>query len=210
VEEILAQISSEPQSLTLIALGPLTNVAQAIERGRATMGKLKRIVLMGGALTVPGNITPVAEFNIYVDPQAASVVFNSSIPLTVVGLDVTRKVRLNRRTMETEVRPCETVISQFLCDCTADLFTFSEQREGAASFPLHDPLAIGVAIDPSLVSMEPMHIEIERRGEVTEGMTVADRRPIQAGWKKPPNADVCLDVDASRFLSFFLERLCSK
>lgn len=209
-DEILFQLSSSPQSLTLIALGPLTNVAEAIEMDRATMAMLKRIVLMGGAVTVPGNITPAAEFNIYFDPQAASIVFNAGIPLTVVGLDVTRKVRLNRETVETEVAPCQTDISQFLCDCTSDLFTISEQREGKASFTLHDPLAIGIVIDPSFVSWEPMHIEIERKGEVTEGMTVADRRPIKAAWKKSPNAQVCLDVDSSRFLSFFLERLCPK
>lgn len=210
-EEILSHLSvSEPQVFTLIALGPLTNIAHAIKRERATMARLKRIVLMGGAVTVAGNITPVAEFNMYVDPLAASIVFEAGIPLTVVGLDVTRKVRLNRETMEREVAPCQTVVSQFLCDCTSDLFAISEQREAHASFSLHDPLAIGVVIDPSFVTWEPMHIEIERKGEVTEGMTVADRRPIQAAWKKPPNAEVCLDVNASRFLSFFLERLCPK
>jgi len=207
-DEILFHVSSKPQSLTLIALGPLTNIAEAIERDRATMARLKRIVLMGGAVTVPGNITPAAEFNIFVDPHAASIVFYAGIPLTVVGLDVTRKVRLSRETVETEVAQRQTAISQFLCDCTSDLFDFCEEREGESSFPLHDPLAIGVAIDPSFVTLEPIHIEVETKGEITEGMTVADRRSIQASWKQSPNADVCLDVDASRFLSFFLERLC--
>ena len=151
-DEILFHLSSTPESLTLVALGPLTNIAEAIERDRGTMATLKRIVLMGGAVTVPGNITPAAEFNIYVDPQSASIVFNAGIPLTVVGLDVTRKVRLSRKTVETVVAPCQTVISQFLSDCTAGLFALSEEREGEAGFSLHDPLAIGVVIDPSFVS----------------------------------------------------------
>lgn len=208
-EEILFHLSSsEPRALTLIALGPLTNIAEAIKSDRATMATVKRIVLMGGAVTVAGNITPAAEFNIYVDPLAASIVFGSGIPVTVVGLDVTRRVRLRRETVEREVAPCQTAVSQFVCDCTSYRFAISEEREGEASFSLHDPLAVGFVIDPSFVSSEPMHIEIERKGEVTEGMTLADRRPFRAAWRKPPNAEVCLDVDASRFLSFFLERLC--
>lgn len=207
-DEILFHVSSEPRSFTLIALGPLTNIAQAIEKDRATMAEMKRIVLMGGSVTVPGNITPAAEFNIYVDPQAASIVFNAGIPITVVPLDVTRRVRLTREMMEGEVAPCKTPISQFLYDSGSQLFGVLEELEGEASFALHDPLAVGVVIDRSFVSSEAMHVEIETDGEVTRGMTVADRRPILGRWKKPPNAQVCLDVDASRFLSFFFERLC--
>jgi len=206
--EILHHICASTERCTVIALGPLTNIAQAIERGRATMAGLKRIVVMGGAFTVSGNVTPAAEFNMFVDPHAARLVFHAGIPLTVVGLDVTRKVRLTRETTEKKVTPRQTMISQFLCDCTADLFAFCEEQEGVASFPLHDPLAVGVVIDPSLVVCESMHVDVETRGNVTEGMTVADRRPIRASWKKPPNADVCLAVDASRFLSLFLDRLC--
>jgi purine nucleosidase/pyrimidine-specific ribonucleoside hydrolase len=210
VEEILFHIAPRPESFTLIALGPLTNVAEAIERDRATMTRLKRIVLMGGAVTVPGNITATAEFNIFVDPEAASIVLGAGIPIIMVGLDVTRKVRLTRETVETEVFPCRTAVSQFVCDCTSDLFAIYEEREGEPSFPLHDPLAVGAVIDPSLVSSKPMHVEIETGGEVTEGMTVADRRPLVETLKKSPNAQVCLDVEKERFLFLFLERLCQK
>ncbi len=209
-DEMLFHISQRPESHTLIALGPLTNIAKAIERDRATMARLRGIVLMGGAVAVPGNVTPAAEFNVFVDPEAASIVFSAGIPLTVVGLDVTRKVRLTRETVERQVLPCQTPISQFVCDCTSELFAISEDREGEPSFPLHDPLAIGVVIDPSLVSAVPMHVEIETKGEVTRGMTVADRRPIVQKRKRSPNAQVCLDVDAHRFLSLFLERVCEK
>ena len=163
---------------------------------------------MGGAVTVSGNITPAAEFNMFADPHAARVVFEAGIPLTVVGLDVTRKVRLTRETVDQAVASCHTPISQFLCDCTTRLFAFCEEHEGVASFPLHDPLAVGVVIDPALVMCEAMHIDVETRGDVTEGMTVADRRPIRVSAKKTPNAEVCLDVNASRFLSLFMERLC--
>jgi purine nucleosidase/pyrimidine-specific ribonucleoside hydrolase len=206
--EILHHICNSTERCTVIALGPLTNIAQAIKRDSATMAGLKRIVLMGGAFTVAGNVTPAAEFNMFVDPHAASLVFHAGIPLTVVGLDVTRRVRLTREIVEKQVAPRQTRISQFLCDCTADLFAVCEEREGIASFPLHDPLAVGVVIDPSLVDCESMYVDVETRGNVTRGMTVADRRPIRASLKKPPNADVCLNVDAPRFLTLFLDRLC--
>jgi purine nucleosidase/pyrimidine-specific ribonucleoside hydrolase len=209
VEEILFQISAnEPQPLTLITLGPLTNVAQAIERDRVAMSRLRRIVIMGGAFTVPGNVTPAAEFNFYVDPLAASIVFNAGIPLTAVGLDVTRKVRITREMVDEEIAPCKTAITEFIDDCTSELFRAAMERAGEASSPLHDPLAVGAVIDPSLVSTEALYVEIERRGECTDGMALADRRPIQPSLKNPPNADVCLEVDGPRFLSLFLERVC--
>jgi inosine-uridine nucleoside N-ribohydrolase len=207
-DEILFHLSSKSESLKLITLGPLTNIATAIKRDRSTMEGVKGIVLMGGAVTVPGNVRPAAEFNIYADPEAARIVFDTGIPLTMVGLDVTRRVRLDRETVEKKIGPCKTTVSQFICDCTRQLFSISEGRGGEPSFPLHDPLAVGVALDPSFVSSNPMHIEVETKGELTEGMTVADRRSVHEKINESPNAQICLDVDASRFLSLFLERLC--
>lgn len=162
---------------------------------------------MGGAVGVPGNVTPVAEFNIYFDPHAASIVFHSGIPLTIVGLDVTRQIRLTKDMVTKTLASRRTVLNQFIYDCTERLFTFMEERVGEARLSLHDPLAVGVVIDPSFVSTETMHVEIETDGEFTEGMMVADLRSVQPMWKKPPNADVSVNVDASRFLSFFLERV---
>ncbi|NIQ37698.1 MAG: nucleoside hydrolase [Proteobacteria bacterium] len=207
-DEILFHLSSKPESLTLITLGPLTNIATAIKRDGSAMRGVKGIVLMGGAVTVPGNVTAAAEFNIHADPEAARIVLDSGMPLTMVGLDVTRRVRLDRETVEKKIGPCKTTVSQFVCDCTRQLFSMSQDRGGNSSFPLHDPLAVGVALDPSLVCSKPMHIEVETKGRLTEGMTMADRRPVGEKASGSPNAQVCLDVDASRFLSLFLERLC--
>jgi len=209
VHEILHQLSINSEPITVISLGPLTNIASAIEKDRVTMKKIDRIVLMGGAVGVPGNMTPVAEFNIYFDPHAASVVFNSGIPLTVVGLDVTHQVRLTKDMVTKALASRQTVVNQFIYDCTEKLFAFVEEHEGEESFPLHDPLAVGVVIDPSFVTTEAMHVEIETNWEFTEGMMVADQRPIKPMWKKPPNTDVSVNVDASRFLSFFQERVLS-
>ncbi len=210
VDEILHQLSVTPKPTTIIALGPLTNVAAAIEKDKETMAATKQIVLMGGAINVSGNVTPVAEFNIYVDPYAAHIVFDSGIPLTVVGLDVTTQVGLTRDMIEGAVASHQTPISTFLRDCTGDLIAWAEEHYGEAVFFLHDPLAIGVVIDPSFVTTRPMHVEIETEGKITEGMTVSDRRLLKPEMKKPPNANVCVEVDDERFLGFFMERMMSR
>jgi purine nucleosidase/pyrimidine-specific ribonucleoside hydrolase len=207
VDEILHQLSVTPEPTSIIALGPLTNIAAAIEKDKETMAAVKQIILMGGAVNVAGNVTPVAEFNIYVDPHAACIVFASGIPLTVVGLDVTTQVGLTRNMIEKAVTSHQTPISYFLRDCTRDLITWAEEHYGEAVFFLHDPLAIGVVIDPSFVTTSPMHVEIETEGELTEGMTVADIRRLKPEHKKFPNANVCVEVDDERFLGFFMERL---
>lgn len=206
-DEILFQLATAPQPLTIIALGPLTNIATAIQKDKETMAKAERIVLMGGAIGVPGNITPVAEFNIYVDPIAAGIVFNAGIPLTVVGLDVTRQVKLTAADIASAADVRQSTVGRFLIDCTKKLLDSTSTSYAEPGLFLHDPLAVGVVIDPSFVATETMSVDVETRGNLTEGMTVADRRLIHPGFKKPPNADICLKVDAPRFMDFFLKRL---
>ena len=206
-DEILFQLATTPQPLTIIALGPLTNIAAAIQKDKETMAQAQRIVLMGGAIGVPGNITPVSEFNIYVDPIAAGIVFNAGIPLTVVGLDVTHQVKLAAGDIAAATDARKTTVGCFLVDCTKDLLASPSNRHKEQGLFLHDPLAVGVVLDPSFVATEPMSVDIETRGDLTEGMTVADRRLIHPSLKKSPNADICLKVDAPRFIDFFLTRL---
>jgi purine nucleosidase/pyrimidine-specific ribonucleoside hydrolase len=207
VDEIFYQLSATSEPITIIALGPLTNIAAAIKKGPQLMKAVKRIVLMGGAIQVPGNITPVAEFNIYVDPHAADIVFKSGLELTVVGLDVTQQVYLTRDDIARICAARDSAVSRFVMDCTKAPLAFIEERIGKAIIYLHDPLAVAVAINPALVTSKPMRIEIELKGELTEGMTVADRRPLKSALNPSPNAQVCVDVDADGFLSFFWERI---
>ena len=207
VDEIFYQLSAASQPITIIALGPLTNIAAAIKKGPQHMQAVKRIVLMGGAIQVPGNITPVAEFNIYVDPHAADIVFKSGLELTVVGLDVTRQVFLTRDDIASFCAPRDSAASRFVRDCTKAPMAFIEELLGKAIIYLHDPLAVAVAIDPALVSTKPMRIGVELKGELTEGMTVADRRPLKSTMNPSPNAHVCIDVDTAEFLSFFRKRV---
>ena len=116
---ILDLIRRAPGELTLVALGPLTNLALAWRRDAHTFRQLAEVVIMGGAVTVPGNVTPVAEFNIHVDPEAAQIVFASGVPIRLIGLDVTERVRLTGEMIDLSVRPAGSPLSQFVMDCTA-------------------------------------------------------------------------------------------
>lgn len=205
---ILELVDRSPGEITLITLGPLTNIAQALLRDRESMAKVQRVVSMGGAVGVPGNISATAEFNIATDPEAARIVFGSGLPLTLIPLDVTERVRLSGDALRTWVEPLADPPAQFLLDSTAHLIAFSEKWEGFAGIFLHDPLAVGVVIDPDLVRTQPLYVQVETRGEITAGMTVADRRPFRAAGRS--NIEVALEVDADRFLSLFMERLCRR
>jgi purine nucleosidase/pyrimidine-specific ribonucleoside hydrolase len=191
--------------LVIVALGPLTNVALACRRDHKSLALAARIVVMGGAVAVPGNVTPAAEFNMHVDPEAAAEVFASGLPIELVPLDVTRRVVLTRAGLGAALARHAGKTARFVEDFTAHGFDFETQR-GEGAMALHDPLAIGVAVDPSLVTLEPLHVAVECEGRLTRGMTVADRRPHRD--RPAPTCRAALDVDAPRFLRLFLERVC--
>jgi len=195
--------------LVVIALGPLPNLAVALERDRRRLAHVKRVVIMGGAIAVPGNVTPAAEFNFHVDPEAAAAVFRSGLPLELVPLDATLQVMLRRADLAAALTRGRAPIARFIDDFTNHLFTFGEHRSGEEAFALHDPLAVGVALDPSLVGFDALHLDVEDEGRVTRGASVADRRPMPADEKRPPNCRVAMRVDAGRFLDLFLERICA-
>ena len=172
-------IDRNPDSLTLITVGPLTNLAQALRTNHAIVRKLRSVISMGGAITVPGNVSPAAEFNIFVDPHAAQLVFNSGLRVTLIPLDVTMQVRLSRGDVGRMTADTRDPIRRFFRDSTEHALKFSEQIEGQATIPLHDPLAVGVATDHSLVQLTPLHVEVETEDRATRGMTLADRRAIR-------------------------------
>lgn len=195
------------EDLVIVALGPLTNLALALARDRAVLSRVGRVVAMGGAVGVPGNVTPAAEFNFYVDPEAAAAVLEAGLPLDLVPLDVTRRVVLGGARLARRLASCASPVARFVTDFTGHGFTFGAER-GDDGLVLHDPLAIGVALDPSLAGFEALHVEIECEGRVTRGLSLADRRPIPAGRKRRPNCRVAMAVDAPRFLDRFLDGLC--
>jgi inosine-uridine nucleoside N-ribohydrolase len=193
--------------LVVVALGPLTNLAIALERDAKRLSRAGRIVVMGGAVAVPGNVTPAAEFNFYVDPEGAAAVFEAGLPIELVPLDVTRQVLLGQAELAERLYRCPSRIARFISDFTLLGFALGADR-GDGGIVLHDPLAMGVALDPSLVRFEELHVEIECEGRIARGLALADRRGIPSYKKRRPNCRVAMAVDAPRFLQFFLERLC--
>jgi len=202
---ILDALERFGRELVIVALGPLTNIAIALARDRARLARLSRLVVMGGAVRVPGNVTPAAEFNFFTDPDAVAVVLASGLPVEMVPLDVTRQVLLTRRALDSALGAANSARAHFLRDVTARAL---DRGEGERGMPLHDPLAVGVALDPTVVGLERLHVAMETEGRETRGMSLADLRPSPADQRAAPTCAVATSVDAPRFLSLFLERVC--
>lgn len=206
VDFIVETIMGSPDGeITLCPLGPLTNIALALIREPRVAPKIREIVLMGGGFFEGGNTTPTAEFNIYVDPQAAKTVFSSGIPIVMLPLDVTHKaltsrVRVERfRAMNTHVG---TATAQLL-----DFFErFDEQKYGTDGGPLHDPNVIAYLLKPELYSGRHCNVEIEAGSELTLGMTVVDWWGVTG---RNANALFIKDVDHEGFFSLLTERLAT-
>ncbi|NJI24590.1 pyrimidine-specific ribonucleoside hydrolase RihA [Aeromonas veronii] len=193
--------SSEP--VTLVPTGPLTNIALLLAAHPELKGKIARIVLMGGAAGA-GNWTPAAEFNIYVDPEAADMVFKSGIPITMCGLDVTHEAQVMDEDIE-RVRAITNPVAQ----CVAGLLDFfmiyhRDPKWGFAGAPLHDPCTIAWLLNPALFHGVECRVDIETRGEHTVGMTVVDRYGLSG---KPANTLVLLGLDRAGFIDLLVERL---
>jgi len=207
-EAILETVDRWGPELTVVALGPLTNVAAAAALDVRRLARAGRVVVMGGAVTVPGNVTPAAEFNFFVDPEAAAQVLEAGLAVELIPLDVTRRVVLAQAVLTERLRRCpDDRIARFILDFTLHGFAFGASQEGGG-IVLHDPLAMAVALDPSLVTFEPMSVEVECEGKLTRGLSLADRRAIPSHRKQVPSCRVAMDVDADAVLRLFLERLC--
>ncbi|HEX7212580.1 MAG TPA: nucleoside hydrolase [Methylomirabilota bacterium] len=205
-EAILDTADRWGPDLTIVALGPLTNVAAALALDARRLARAGRIVVMGGAIAVPGNVTPAAEFNIHVDPEAAAMVLSAGLPIELIPLDVTRQVVLAEHALVGRLRGRASPVARFILDFTGHGFAFGDEREGGG-IVLHDPLAMAVALDPSLVTFEALHVEVECEGRLTRGLTLADRRRPPPG-RLAPTCRVALAVDVERALRLVLEGLC--
>ena len=203
VDWMVETLRREPdRSVTLCPLGPLTNVATALERAPDIAAKLARIVLMGGAYFEVGNITPAAEFNIYVDPEAAKIVFASGVPLTVVPLDCTHKA-LTTRARNDAFRAAGRV-GTVVAGWTGFFERFDKEKYGSEGAPLHDPCVVAWLLRPDLFSGREVNVEIEVESELTRGMTVADWWGVT---DRAPNTLFLGDVDADGFFALLTERI---
>ncbi|HUL33872.1 MAG TPA: nucleoside hydrolase [Candidatus Eisenbacteria bacterium] len=221
---IIQMIHENPHEITLVPIGPLTNIALALEKDPSIVPLVKEVVIMGGSIT-GGNVNASAEANIYNDPEAAQVVFQAGWPLTMVGLDVGDKTMLTRKYIQA-LKDHPGPESDFIYK-VADFLIALGEKYGDSGTPMYDPLAVGVAIDPTLVKAPSMHVDVETRGEFTRGETVANRRGavernvlhhfpdgdryvIEGLDKVEPNAKVCMDVNADKFLQMFVTRIQGK
>jgi purine nucleosidase len=190
-------------TVTLCPLGPLTNIATAFNRAPDIVEKVQEIVLMGGAYFEVGNITPAAEFNIYVDPEAADIVFKSGVPLVVMPLDVTHKALVTKQRNDA-FRALGTPVGIAVAEMTEFFERFDKEKYGSAGAPLHDPCVTAYLIRPELFSGRHINVVIETAGEYTTGMTVADWWRVSG---RPANAMFMGDIDADGFFALLTERL---
>ncbi len=204
VDFIVETVMAEPSgAVTLCVLGPLTNIALAMIREPAIVPKIREIVLMGGGYFEQGNVTPSAEFNIYVDPQAADLVFRSGAPIVMMPLDVTHKVLTTRARVEA-IRSLGSKVGIATAQLLDFFERYDEQKYGTDGGPLHDPCVIAYLLRPELFSGRRCNVSIETASELTMGATVVDWWNIT---ELPRNALVMGDADADGFFTLLTDRL---
>lgn len=217
---IIQLVHESPHEITLVPVGPLTNIALAVEKDPSIVPLVKEVILMGGSIT-GGNVNAAAEANIYNDPEAAQVVFQAGWSVTMVGLEVGDKAMLTPKHLD-QLKQTHGPINDFIASVLKYLVDLSA-KFGEAGTPMYDPSAVAVAIDATLVKTRAMHVDVETRGDFTRGETVGNRRGyiernvlhgdryvIEGADKVEPNAKVCVDVDADRFLQLFVSRIRGK
>ena len=208
VDTLIRLAHEQPGQLTLVPIGPLTNVAQALTRDPSIAQLYKKVVLMGGAFLSHGNVSRFGEANVWHDPEAAQLVFDAGWPIVAVGLDVTHRALLDQERLD-QLRATGTPWGVHLHRITDHYLNAYARHHGKRVCAMHDALALAIAADPSLVRAAPkVRVDVELHGQHTRGMTVGDFRPRPAGEAAPDaNAEVVLDVDVPRFLDWWLQVL---
>ena len=217
---IVETVHKYPHELTLIPVGPLTNIALAVSKDPSIADLVKDIVIMGGSIS-GGNVNGAAEANIYGDPEAAAIVFSAGWMVTMVGSDVGERTIITRKHLA-ELQAQHGAESDFVAKL-ADFYITRSEKSGYSGAAMYDPLAVAAVIDPTLVTLKDMHVDVETRGEFTRGETVANRMgsnennvlhgdhyEIEGVNELKPNARVCLASDADRFLQLFISRIKGK
>lgn len=200
VEFMLELIRSSDDKITLVPLAPLTNIALLLTAYPEVKDKIERISLMGGGISY-GNVTSTAEFNIYVDPEAARIVYESGIPITMSGLDVTDKAAIFEDEIEELKRrgPVSVLVGELL-----DFYSIYGKKMGYVGNALHDPCAVAWLLHPELFQSRHLHVTVETEGKLTRGMTVADQRKKT---EHAPNVEVLVDVDRTAFINLLFDSL---
>ncbi len=204
VEFLLSSLQTRPGEVTLVATGPLTNLARAEARVPGVLRQARQVVLMGGAVRVPGNITPTAEFNFYADPHAARQVLASEAEMVLVGLDVTDQVWLK----QVDLQACTGAYAAFCRAACEPVIAFESAHYGFAGMHVHDPVALSAALWPQLFRTQQLWVDVETSGELTVGQVVVDQRALASDQERLGRPVTCaVEVDQARFLALFTERV---
>ncbi len=203
IDFIIDTVMNNPGEISIVAIGPLTNLALAIRYEPRLVTNIKEIIIMGGAILAGGNTTPLAEFNTYADPHAAHIVYHAGIPITLVPLDVTYKIIFTNELMQ-RLLVLPTAIPQFIADATRFYMEFHDEYQKIDGCVINDPLALAVCFRPDFVSVEEHFVDVDISGGVSMGKTFADFYRMQ---KTPPNMKVAMQVNANDFIEFFLRRM---
>ena len=202
IDFLIEQVMSNPGEITLVAIGPLTNVAMAIRKEPNFAKSVKELVIMGGAIRHEGNTTALGEFNIYVDPHAAHIVFHAGIPMTLVPLDVTYQCILTTPDVERLLK-IDSPIPKFIKDSTDFYMQYHDEYQNIKGCIINDPLALALTFAPELCDYEDLPVDVDISGGVSMGKTLADFYNYE---KKPANMKVALGVRPRDFIELFLER----
>lgn len=203
VDFIIEKVFQYPNEITIYPVGPLTNIAMAFRKEPKIIHLIKELIIMGGAIKYQGNTTPLAEFNTFVDPHAAHVVFHSGVPITLVPLDVTYQCVLTPEDV-TRILKLNSPIAQFIADSTRFYMEFHDEYQKISGCVINDPLAVALGLDPNLVDAQELYVDVDIAGGVSMGKTFADFYNME---KKSPNMKVALDVRPRDFLELFLRRI---
>jgi inosine-uridine nucleoside N-ribohydrolase len=202
VDYLIERVLAEPNEISIFPIGPLTNLAMAIRKEPRFAKAVKELVIMGGAILEHGNMTPLAEFNIYVDPHAAHIVFHSGIPTTLIPLDVTHKCLLKHEHVD-RLMKIDSPITRFIRDAM-EVYLQASFALGYEGSSLHDPLTLATIISPELLTLKEYYVDVDISGGVSMGKTFAD---IPRVMKKPANMKVAMNVQGEDFVELFLQRM---
>jgi purine nucleosidase len=203
IDFLIQTILASPGEITLVAIAPLTNVALAIRKEPRIVEALKEAIIMGGAIRHEGNTTALAEFNTYVDPHAAQIVYQAGIPITLVPLDVTYQCILTPGDVN-RLQKIDSSLTRFVADATRFYMEFHDEYQQIEGCVINDPLAVALTFMPELCTYQELPVEVDLSGGISMGKTVAD---FYNYGKKPANMKVALEVRARDFIDLFVERM---
>ncbi len=200
---LIEKIMSSPGEITLVAIGPLTNIALAIRQEPRIVENVKEVFIMGGAIRHEGNTTPLAEFNTYVDPHAAHIVFNSGMPITLTPLDVTYECVFTKDDLS-RLLIIDSPITKFIADATRFYMEFHDEYQSIEGCVINDPMTLALTFMPEICDYQELYVDVDLSGGVSMGNTFADFYKMT---KKPANMKVALGVRPRDFMELFLERM---